>query len=202
MIGCLGGLGRSFSKWAVQRGARRLIYLSRTGAAKPEVQIFLNSLCAQGVDVKVQRGDVLSLQDVKEAVAASDRPIKGVIQGALTLNVRSRGPNPLQTGIRTDFRIQDGLFESMTLEKFHSTLRPRVIGTLNLHEALKDSPLDFFQMWSSWTVMFGTATQSNYLASSAFMDAFARHRQSQNLPATSLALSQVLGIGIVSYMPE
>lgn len=90
----------------------------------------------------------------------------------------------------------------MTLEKFHSTLRPRVIGTLNLHEALKDSPLDFFQMWSSWTVMFGTATQSNYLASSAFMDAFARHRQSQNLPATSLALSQVLGIGIVSYMPE
>lgn len=89
----------------------------------------------------------------------------------------------------------------MTLEKFHSTLRSRVIGTLNLHEALKESPLDFFQMWSSWTVMFGTATQSNYLASSAFMDAFARHRQSEGLPATSLALSQILGIGIVSYMP-
>ncbi len=90
----------------------------------------------------------------------------------------------------------------MTLEKFHSTLKPRVIGTLNLHTALRDCPLDFFQMWSSWTVMFGTATQSNYLASSAFMDAFARHRHLQNLPASSLALSQILGIGIVSYMPE
>ena len=90
----------------------------------------------------------------------------------------------------------------MTIEKFHSTLKPRIIGTLNLHEALKDSPLDFFEMWSSWTVMFGTATQCNYLASSAFMDAFARYRQSQKQPATSLALSQILHVGIVSYMPE
>lgn len=90
----------------------------------------------------------------------------------------------------------------MTLTKFKSTVNPRVVGTLNLHEALKDSPLDFFEMWSSWTAMFGTATQSNYLSSNAFMDAFARHRQSLGLPATSLALSQILGIGIVSYMPE
>lgn len=90
----------------------------------------------------------------------------------------------------------------MSLDRFYSTVRPRVIGTLNLHEALKDSPLDFFEMWSSWTVMFGTATQSNYLASNAFLDAFARHRNSLGLPGTSLALSQVLGIGVVSYMPE
>ena len=90
----------------------------------------------------------------------------------------------------------------MTLENFQATVKPRVIGTLNLHNALKDSPLDFFQMWSSWTVMFGTATQSNYLASNAFMDAFANYRQHLGLPATSLALSQILGIGIVSYIPE
>lgn len=98
--------------------------------------------------------------------------------------------------------MKDGLFESMTLDKFYSTVRPRVVGTLNLQAALKDSPLDFFQMWSSWTVMFGTATQSNYLSSNAFMDAFAHQRHSLGLPASSLALSQVLGIGIVSYMPE
>lgn len=90
----------------------------------------------------------------------------------------------------------------MTLENFNATVKPRVTGTLNLHSALKDSPLDFFQMWSSWTVMFGTATQSNYLSSNAFMDAFAHHRRYLGLPATSLGLSQVLGIGVVSYMPE
>ncbi|KAL3424073.1 hypothetical protein PVAG01_03354 [Phlyctema vagabunda] len=54
----------------------------------------------------------------------------------------------------------------------------------------------------SWTVIFGTATQSNYLASNSFIDAFARHRRTARLPCTTLTLSQVLGIGIVSYMTE
>lgn len=90
----------------------------------------------------------------------------------------------------------------MTVEDFHATTAPRVQGTMNLQEATKDMPLDFFQLWSSWTTMFGTATQSNYLASNSFMDAFARQRRSYNQPVTSVSLSQVLGIGIVSYMPE
>ncbi|KAF5869444.1 putative polyketide synthase protein [Botrytis fragariae] len=182
LVGCLGGLGRSFSRWAVNRGARNLIYLSRSGNSNKNTKAFLSQLRLQGVNTQIVQGDVASLADVKSAVSSTDLPIKGVIQGALTLH--------------------DGLFSSMTLDQFESTVRPRVIGTLNLHEALKDSPLDFFQMWSSWTVMFGTATQSNYLSSNAFMDAFARYRQSLGLPATSLSLSQVLGIGIVSYMPE
>lgn len=89
LVGCLGGLGRSFSKWAVQRGARNLIYLSRTGAANAEAQQFLDALQFQGVDAKVVKGDVASLEDVKAAVAISDRPIKGVVQGALALHVSS-----------------------------------------------------------------------------------------------------------------
>lgn len=181
-MGCLGGLGRSFSAWAVARGARHLIYLSRSGAATAEAQTFLDELTSSGVDATVVKGDVTSLADVQAAVSAAKYPIKGVVQGALTLH--------------------DGLFESMTLDRFNATVHPRVVGTLNLHEATKGCSLDFFELWSSWTVVFGTATQSNYLASNSFLDAFARHRRARGLPCTSLALSQVLGIGIVSYMPE
>ncbi|KAI0508959.1 hypothetical protein F5B22DRAFT_658737 [Xylaria bambusicola] len=182
LVGCLGGLGRSFSTWAVARGARHIIYLSRSGATSVEAKTFLIELEENGVEASVVKGDVSSLADVRAAVQTAKYPIKGVVQGALTLN--------------------DSLFESMSLDRFNSTVLPRVIGTLNLHEATKDCPLDFFQLWSSWTVVFGTATQSNYLASNAFLDAFARYRRAQGLPCTSLALSQVLGIGIVSYIPE
>lgn len=182
LVGCLGGLGRSFSEWAVSRGARHLIYLSRSGAANDEAKSFLAKLEESGVDAAVVKGDVSSLADVQAAVDSAKYPIKGVVQGALTLH--------------------DGLFESMPLSRFNATVIPRVVGTLNLHKATLNCPLDFFELWSSWTVIFGTATQSNYLASNAFLDAFARYRRSQGLPCTSLALSQVLGIGIVSYMPE
>lgn len=64
------------------------MFLSRTGAAKPEAREFVEMLRSQGVNAKVVKGDVTSLKDVKAAVAASDKPIKGVIQGALTLHVR------------------------------------------------------------------------------------------------------------------
>lgn len=182
LVGCLGGLGRSFSNWAVSRGARHLVYLSRSGAVSSEAQDFLAGLAEKGVDAKVVKGDVTSLTDVEAAVAAAPSPIKGVVQGALTLH--------------------DGLFESMSLKRFHATVWPRVVGTLNLDAATRHCPLDWFELWSSWTVVFGTATQANYLASNAFLDAFARHRRARGLPCTSLALSQVLGVGIVSYMPE
>jgi hypothetical protein len=86
----------------------------------------------------------------------------------------------------------------MTLANFNKTMRPRVLGTLNLHEALENTELDFFVMWSSWTKMIGSASQGNYMASSAFMDAFAVHRQHLGLPAKSLTLGHILDVGIVS----
>lgn len=90
----------------------------------------------------------------------------------------------------------------MTLSNFNATMQPRVIGTMNLHRALQGVPLDFFMLWSSWTSILGSASQSNYMASCSFMDAFARHRQSQGMPATSLSLGQILDVGIVSATPE
>lgn len=86
----------------------------------------------------------------------------------------------------------------MTLEMFNATVKPRVTGTINLHLALENSPLEFFMMWTSWTCMFGTATQSNYLGSCSFMDAFARYRRNLGLCATSLSLNQILDVGAVS----
>ena len=90
----------------------------------------------------------------------------------------------------------------MTLDNFRATVDPRVCGTINLHNALQESPLDFFLMLSSWTAIFGTATQANYLASCTFMDAFARHRHSLGLPATSLSLNAIHGPGSLGRRPE
>ena len=82
-------------------------------------------------------------------------------------------------------------------DTWNTHMRPRLQGTINLHQSLLSIPLDFFLMWSSLTAVFGTATQSNYLASCAFMDSFARYRRRLGLPATSLNLGQIVDTGTV-----
>ena len=56
-------------------------------------------------------------------------------------------------------------------------------------------------MWSSLTAIFGIATQSNYLATCAYMDSFARYRHSLGLPATSLSLGHIADTGNIKRNP-
>ena len=44
MIGCLGGLGRSLSKWMVRRGAHNFVFLGRSGLDKPVAQTLIHDL--------------------------------------------------------------------------------------------------------------------------------------------------------------
>ena len=81
-------------------------------------------------------------------------------------------------------------------------MRIRALGIMNLHQALLQAPLDFLVMWSSWTKMIGSASQSNHMAASSFIDAFASYRRSLGLPGTSLAADQILDVGIVSHISE
>ncbi|GLA42609.1 putative PKS/NRPS-like protein biosynthetic cluster [Aspergillus niger] len=86
MVGGLGGLGRSISTWMISCGARRFIFLSRSGINKPEAKNLVEYLQAQGAYVTVIRGDVCRYEDVERAVEARDYPIGGVIQAAMALD--------------------------------------------------------------------------------------------------------------------
>ena len=88
MIGCLGGLGRSISKWMLSRGARKFVFLGRSGSDKPAAQYLIEDLSQSGAECQVIRGDVCSMSDVSAVVEAVGERIGGVIQAAMGLNVR------------------------------------------------------------------------------------------------------------------
>ena len=71
------------------QGARHLTFLSRSGVTTKETEAFLAKLHMQGVTTVIVKGDVTSLKDVEATVASCNMPIKGVVQGALLLKVRS-----------------------------------------------------------------------------------------------------------------
>jgi hypothetical protein len=89
----------------------------------------------------------------------------------------------------------------MTFEDWTIPLAAKVHGTWNLHQALQDTPLDFFVMFGSIAGIAGMAGQCNYSANT-FIHALARHRLSLGLPASVLDLGPVADIGYVSRSPE
>ena len=93
------------------------------------------------------------------------------------------------------------LLEKMTLEDYNAVIRPKVHGTWNLHRQLPKD-MDFFLMLSSVSGIIGNATQAAYAAGSTFLDAFASYRNSLGLPATTLDLGAITGIGYLAENKE
>ena len=87
---------------------------------------------------------------------------------------------------------------NMTVDKFRKVLAPKVDGALALHNALKSHKLDFFVMTSSISAIVGQPGQCNYAAANSFLDGLAWQRNLEGLPASSLVLPMVLGVGVVA----
>ncbi|KAL9028248.1 MAG: hypothetical protein Q9196_003360 [Gyalolechia fulgens] len=180
LVGCLGGLGRSLTTWMMERGCKNFVFISRSGADKPEAAQVTTSLQEAGASVRVFRADATIEEDVIAVLAdvSATHQIRGVVHAAMVL--------------------QDGIYDQMTFDQWSACVAPKVQGAWNLHKALEDAPLDFFVMTSSISAVLGNPGQSNYCAANGFLDALAWHRNLKGLPATSLALPMVLDVGIVA----
>lgn len=185
LVGCLGGLGRSLTHWMMTRGARKFVMLGRSGCDKPSARDLVDRMIRSHASVIVVRGDVSSASSVVKAVNACltiGKKIGGVVQAAMGLH--------------------EGLFSNLTSEAWQDAVRPKYMGTFNLHEALNGHVEDFFLLTSSVSGSLGTATESNYCAANGFLDAFARWRRTQGKPATSIGLGMISEVGYLHENPD
>ena len=86
LTGGLGGLGKTISTWLVERGARSLVFLSRS-ADSIENKKFLHELRSTGCTVTVAPGKAESQKDVGNAISKAPSAIRGVIHLAMVLKV-------------------------------------------------------------------------------------------------------------------
>ena len=89
------------------------------------------------------------------------------------------------------------MFTTMTPQEFREPILPKVSGTWNLHKVAQeqDRLLDFFTLLSSISGLVGQLGQSNYAAGNAFLEAFTTYCLQQGLPACSINLGPVEGVG-------
>jgi NADPH:quinone reductase-like Zn-dependent oxidoreductase len=184
IVGGVGGLGRSIAYWFADHGATNLILLSRSAGDAQKTGSFVSGLREVGCRVVAISCDVSDKADLARALEQCRRdeklpPIRGVVQGAMVLS--------------------DSILENMTLQDWQTAVGPKVTATWNLHtQFAQPGSLDFFVMLSSLSATLGWASQGNYAAGGSYQDAFARRRCSMGLPAVSLDLGMVKGVGYVS----
>ncbi|AIW40710.1 hypothetical protein X809_32340 [Paenibacillus polymyxa CR1] len=88
--------------------------------------------------------------------------------------------------------IRDNRILQKNSEEMLEVLAPKVIGTVNLDQASKNLPLDFFVLFSSVAGGLGNQGQADYSAANAFMDAYAGYRNT--LIASKQRQGQTLSI--------
>jgi acyl transferase domain-containing protein/NADPH:quinone reductase-like Zn-dependent oxidoreductase/SAM-dependent methyltransferase/acyl carrier protein len=181
ITGAFGGFGKVLAQWLVDSGARHLVLTSRSGAATPDAEAFVQSLRKSGVDVKVVRADIGSSPDVTrliEGIRSGGRPLRGLFHLAMV--------------------IDDAPLVSLTRERVRSVMAPKAYGAWLLHEATRDLELDCFVMFSSVSSIFGNPAQGSYGAANAFLDSLAHHRRALGLPALTINWGVLGGEGYVA----
>ena len=86
----------------------------------------------------------------------------------------------------------------MTHDQWTDVIRPKVDGALNLHRALEGQNLDFFFLASSLYATVEHPGQANYAASNCFLEGLCRYRHSIGLPASTLNIGAIKGVGYLS----
>jgi short-subunit dehydrogenase len=185
IIGGTGGLGRSMSRWMMSKGARSIVLLSRSGKTTGKVAELVSEATALGAKITVLPCDVSDKSQVEKLIAqeiSSLPPVRGVIHGAMVLH--------------------DVLFEKMTFSQWDEVVKPKVAGAWNFHNALLDTPLDFFIALSSAAGAVGNRGQAAYAASNAFLNSFVQYRVQLGLPASSIDLTAVSDVGYLAENTE
>ncbi|KAJ5415221.1 hypothetical protein N7465_003916 [Penicillium sp. CMV-2018d] len=180
LVGGLGGIGRAIATWMVERGARNLVFLSRSAGATSQDQSFRHELELQGSTVIMIKCDVAIQQQVQAAIQACPCPVGGILQ--LSMMVR------------------DTFIPDMSHKNWQDGLSSKVTGTWNLHNALdgNDADLHFFVVCGSITGVMGNAGQVNYSAANAFVSSFAQYRLQNGLPAAVVNLGGVDDVGFLA----
>jgi len=90
----------------------------------------------------------------------------------------------------------------MTYEEYTTVIESKVRGAWNFHNALENTPLDFFVAISSAAGAVGNRGQAAYAAANTFLNAFVQYRVGLGLPASSIDLTAVSDAGYLAENAE
>jgi hybrid polyketide synthase/nonribosomal peptide synthetase FtdB len=183
ITGGLGALGLRVARRLVERGARRLVLVSRGGlpprdswrelrsdSAVARQVAAIEDLERTGATVLISAtdvGDPRAVAELFKLLRGAWPALRGLVHAAGVAH-----PQPVRDASPSDL---------------HQMFRAKVDGTWLLHQHTANLDLDFFVLFSSVAGTWGSSNLSLYAAANHFLDAVAQHRRACGLPGLSIA---------------
>jgi polyketide synthase PksN len=161
ITGGAGGLGLLFAEEIAQKVKEVTLVLTGRSPLTEEKETKLKELEILGARIVYQQVDVTDRKAVESLIQSIQDKF-----GSLAGIIHSAGV------------IRDNFIIKKTKEEFEEVLAPKVTGLVNLDQASKDMSLDFFVFFSSIAGGLGNPGQGDYSTANAFMDAYAKYRNS------------------------
>ncbi|MEB3325328.1 MAG: SDR family NAD(P)-dependent oxidoreductase, partial [Cyanobacteriota bacterium] len=166
--GGLGALGLESAAWLLDHGVPSLILVGRQ---PPSVQTEarLAAWRQAGALITVLQADIADPAVVpllSQAIQASGLPLRGVVHAA---------------GV-----LEDASVSGLKARGWERVQRAKALGAWQLHRLSQIHPVDVFILYSSLSTLLGSPGQSAYGAANGALDALARYRRAQGLPAISM----------------
>ncbi|MDY7989342.1 SDR family NAD(P)-dependent oxidoreductase [Paenibacillus polymyxa] len=159
ITGGTGSLGLIFAEEITRQARDTALILVGRSPLRGDTKARIEEIEALGARVVFRQADVADKRAVEDLI----RDIQEEF-GKLDGIVHSAG------------MVSDNFIIKKTQEELQNVLAPKVTGLVNLDQACKEIPLDFFILFSSVAGSLGNIGQADYAAANAFMDAYAKYR--------------------------
>ena len=187
ITGGLGGVALEIAEYLARTVKAKLVLLGRS--ILPEKEKWDAWLATHGdedqISIKIKRAKRLLSTGAEVLFGNAD--VTNVEETQQVLDRAYRRFGPIHGVVHAAGNPGDGLIQLKTTEAAANVFAPKVTGTLILADLLKDTPLDFFVLFSSIRSLQGGVGHSDYCAANAFLDAFARYKSlNDNAPVQSI----------------
>ncbi|QGH56385.1 SDR family NAD(P)-dependent oxidoreductase [Bacillus velezensis] len=171
IAGGAGGLGFTFAEYLAFQTKCCLVLTGRSPLSD-HIRKQLRRLEDAGSSAVYVQADITNKEEAEYVVKTAKTSygkVNGVIQGA---------------GI-----IRDSFLLNKSREEFDQVIRPKVLGTMWLNDAVEKENPDFFICFSSTSAVLGNVGQSDYAFGNSYMDHFMNMRSARNSDTISLSLN-------------
>ena len=155
ITGGTGAIGTAVARWLAGQGAGHLLLVSRRGGGTPQAAGLAAEIATAGTAVSVLACDTGERADVEGLLRAiaPRKPLRAVFHAAGVLD--------------------NGVFPSLTPERFRHVFLAKALGAHHLDELTRDHDLDAFVLFSSVTATLGNPGQANYAAANGYLNGLA-----------------------------